>query len=43
MIQSSLKQRLAFPVGEVMAALLVIQPLLDANPEDVGQKAELSV
>ena len=37
MIQSSLKQRLAFPVGEVMAALLVIQPLLDVLSYFMGQ------
>lgn len=29
MIQTSLKDRLSYPVGEVMTALLVVQPLLD--------------
>lgn len=37
MIQTSWKERLTSPVGEVMAALLVVQPLLDVLSYFMGQ------
>ena len=37
MIQTTWKEKLAFPVGEVMAALLAVQPLLDVLSYFMGQ------